>query len=116
MKRILRTIAIIGLSSLFICIFSTQAFAQSKKPIILTFKDAIYLALRNNPDLESAELDRVTDKYALVVAKNQFEPRVDMQASYDRGWTTTNDDVTNLRTKNMTRTTNINPTISSISK
>ena len=40
------------------------------RPVILSLKDAIFLALRNNPFVENAELDRVTQKYALVAAKN----------------------------------------------
>lgn|GEM_PF-6019660 len=40
----------------------------------MTMRDAVFLALRNNPDLISAELDRVTDKYALILARNQYMP------------------------------------------
>lgn len=112
MKRIIHAITITGLSLLLISLFSLPAFAQSNPPLVLTFKDAIYLALRNNPALESAELDRVTEKYALVVAKNQFEPQVDLKASYNRTLTTTNDATTDERTKSIGRTTDITPTIS----
>lgn len=43
------------------------------KPQTLSLQEAILLALRNNPDVENAELQRVIDKFALVVARNEFE-------------------------------------------
>jgi len=56
-------------------------------PKKLSIKEAILLALRNNPDVESAELQRVVDKFALVVAHNAFEPQFDIggNVSYQRG-------------------------------
>ena len=111
MKRIIQNVLLIGLSPLIVFTFSPQTFAQSKKTMILTFKDAIYLALRNNPDLESAELERVIQKYVLVVAKNAFEPQYGLEASYDRGWQTINNATTDVRTKTISRSTNIQPTV-----
>lgn len=59
------------------CIFLPMlAYAQSAtKPLFLTMKDAIFLSLRYNPNVQSAELQRVADKFAVAVAKNQFEFR-----------------------------------------
>ncbi len=111
MKRKIRAIINLGLISLPIVAISFPLYAQSKKPLTLTFKDAVYLGLRNNPSLESNELDRVTQKYALVVQKNKFEPQYTLTSSFNRTWTTTNNAATNLRTKSMTRTTNINPAV-----
>lgn len=42
---------------------------------MLTLHEAILLALRNNPDVESSELQRVVDKYAVLEARNAFEPQ-----------------------------------------
>lgn len=42
----------------------------------LSLKEAILLALRNNPDVESSELQRVVDKFGLEVAHNQFYPQI----------------------------------------
>jgi outer membrane protein len=50
-------------------------------PTVLTLDDAIYLALRNNVDLQSAELDRINQKYSLVIAKHQFEPQYKLGAA-----------------------------------
>lgn len=48
---------------------------QSSKPIVLTLYDAIFLALRKNPTIENAELDRIIQKYSLVAVQNTFEPQ-----------------------------------------
>jgi outer membrane protein TolC len=57
----------------------SNSFAAS--PTVLTLDDAVYLALRNNVALQSAELDRINQKYDLVVAKNQFEPQYTLGAT-----------------------------------
>lgn len=44
-------------------------------PKTLTLQDAILLALRNNPDVFSSQLQRVVDKYALEVAYYNYEPQ-----------------------------------------
>ena len=53
----------------------------------LSLKEAILLALRNNPSVESAELQRVEDKFALEVARNAFVPQwsIGGSATYDKG-------------------------------
>lgn len=53
----------------------------------LTLRDAIVLALRQNPQIRSAELQRIVDKYALEVARNQFWPQYsfDTSATYSNG-------------------------------
>jgi outer membrane protein len=48
---------------------------------IITLKDAVFLALRNNPDVRSAEIQRIADKFALVLAKNQFQPQYTLTGS-----------------------------------
>lgn len=47
----------------------------------LSLKEAILLALRNNPDVESSELQRVEDKFALEVAHNAFVPQFSVTGS-----------------------------------
>ncbi len=46
-----------------------------RQPKRLSLKEAILLALRNNPDVESSELQRVVDKFALEVAHYAFMPQ-----------------------------------------
>ncbi|MCH9744322.1 MAG: TolC family protein [Gammaproteobacteria bacterium] len=48
-------------------------------PKMLTLRDAILLALRFNPDIKSSELQRVVDKFAVVVARNKFEPKYSLE-------------------------------------
>lgn len=47
----------------------------------LSLKEAILLALRNNPDVISEELTRVTDKFALEMAYYNFQPQYSLTAS-----------------------------------
>lgn len=60
---------------------------HSDKTPILTLRDAIYLAMRYNTTIQSAELQRVLDKFSLIVARNQFYPQVSLtgQALYQNG-------------------------------
>lgn len=41
---------------------------------LLTLRDAIWIALRNNPDVKNDEVQRILDKFALAVARYNFEP------------------------------------------
>lgn len=45
---------------------------QSNK--VLRMQDAILLALRNNPDIQSADMQRVLDKFNFILAKRAFSP------------------------------------------
>lgn len=47
----------------------------------LTLREAILLAMRMNPSVRSAEIQRVADKYALEVAHNQFAPQYTFTAN-----------------------------------
>lgn len=42
-------------------------------PLHLSLKEAILLALRYNPNIQNAELDRVIQRYQLRLAENEFE-------------------------------------------
>ena len=46
---------------------------ESKKVLKLSLREAILLALRYNPNIQSAELDRIIQRYQLRLAKNEFE-------------------------------------------
>lgn len=49
----------------------------------LTLQEAVLLAMRNNPDVKNAELDRVVDKFALAVARNAFWPQYSVTGKAD---------------------------------
>jgi outer membrane protein len=53
---------------------------------ILSLKEAIFLALRYSPNIQSAELQRIIDKYGLRLAQNAFEVQYALNgsASYTR--------------------------------
>lgn len=63
---------------------STQEVLPPKQ---LTLHDAVLLALRNNPQIQSARLQRVVDKFTLEVARNEFLPRYKVagDATFARG-------------------------------
>ncbi len=48
---------------------------ETRPPEVLTLRDSIFLALRNNPTVINSELQRIVDKFAVIVARNQFEPQ-----------------------------------------
>ncbi|MDP3561537.1 MAG: TolC family protein [Legionellaceae bacterium] len=46
---------------------------KTKKSLHLSIRDAVLLALRYNPNIQNAELDRVLQRYQLRLAQNEFE-------------------------------------------
>ncbi|MBJ7223267.1 MULTISPECIES: TolC family protein [unclassified Brenneria] len=50
--------------------------------IDLTLSDAIYLSLRDNRVIRSAYLDRVAQKFDLLVAEDRFTPKLVLSGSY----------------------------------
>jgi len=53
----------------------TLALPSTKKPLHLSVREAILLSLRNNPNIRSADLGRVMDKFSLLVAHNAYMPQ-----------------------------------------
>jgi outer membrane protein TolC len=51
----------------------TSPTSHSKKKLYLTLREAILLALRYNPNIQNAELDRIIQRYQLRLAHNEFE-------------------------------------------
>lgn len=51
----------------------TSPNASSKKVRYLHLREAILLALRYNPNIQNAELDRIVQRYQLRLAENEFE-------------------------------------------
>ncbi len=50
-------------------------------PKTLSLQEAILLAIRNNPKIKNSELQRVVDRFALEVARNQFLPKYSFPVS-----------------------------------
>lgn len=55
--------------------------SRNKKLHQLSIKEAILLALRYNPNIQNAELDRVIQRYQLRLANNEFELQYALGAS-----------------------------------
>lgn len=51
----------------------TAPKARPGKTLHLSLRDAILLALRYNPNIQNAELDRIVQRYQLRLAQNEFE-------------------------------------------
>jgi outer membrane protein TolC len=51
----------------------TSPSPKNKKVLLLSLREAILLALRYNPNIQNAELDRIIQRYQLRLAQNEFE-------------------------------------------
>lgn len=90
-----------GLAALFI--FPTASVADAPLPVSaptralpytppslsdplvsLTLGDTIYLALRNNPAIRSAYLQRILDKFDLQIAEDAFHPKLTLRSGFMR--------------------------------
>ncbi|HYH20988.1 MAG TPA: TolC family protein [Azospirillum sp.] len=56
--------------------------AAEGKAVKLTLPEAVYLGLRQNRQIRSAYLQRVVDKYNLLLAENEFRPQGSIVAGY----------------------------------
>lgn len=59
----------------------TSPAARKKKSVRLSEREAILLALRYNPNIQNAELDRIVQRYQLRLANNEFELQYALGAS-----------------------------------
>lgn len=57
------------------------SFAQGKEPIKLSLNEAILLAVRSNPNVQSSQLSYLAQKFNLYVEEWQFYPHYAFQAS-----------------------------------
>jgi outer membrane protein TolC len=57
--------------------------ARPAEPLPLSVADSVFLALRNNRNIESAYLDRVIQRFNLKVAEDTFVPDLNIDSSID---------------------------------
>jgi outer membrane protein TolC len=57
----------------------SQPALNDQPPQQLTMEEAIALAIRYNPNVKSSELQRVLDKYSVILAQNAFRPQYQLQ-------------------------------------
>ncbi|MBI5447449.1 MAG: TolC family protein [Gammaproteobacteria bacterium] len=74
----------------------------------LSMREAVLLALRYNPSIQSQELQRVVDKFALRVAENNFELQYALTASGQYGRSITNNISIYSSGTQVTQTTTLN--------
>lgn len=94
-----RASLIITISTLTV-LFGSLSWAEGEP--MLSLQEAIYLALRFNPDVQNQEIQRVVDKYNLRVAQNRFELQYALQASVNQTSTRRNGSVTSSRNTTVT--------------
>lgn len=73
MRKMILLLISLGLT--FVCTLTVAQNKRSNRVKTLTLKDAILLAVRCNPEVRSEELQRISDKYSLEVARNEFLPQ-----------------------------------------
>lgn len=61
-----------------LCLLSAATYASTRE---LTLQDAIYLAVRQNPNVQNAQLAHVLQTYAVEIQRWQFEPHYSFQAT-----------------------------------
>ncbi|MHB1947533.1 MAG: TolC family protein [Gammaproteobacteria bacterium] len=61
-------------SLFFFCSLTAYGAAQSHPTVTLSLKEAILLAIRENPSVQQAQLNLIQQKFALEVAHWQFQP------------------------------------------
>lgn len=83
---------------------SLSLLAQTLQTHTLTLHEAILLSLRNNPTVQSAELDRVVQKYELFVQQKEFRPKYSLDASFDHTSSTIDGNHSHLNQINVTPT------------
>lgn len=57
-----------------------------QQPLHLSLRDAIYLSLRYSPEIQSAELDRVLNRYQLILQENHFELQYTLDGGANKSW------------------------------
>lgn len=55
----------------------------SDRTLNLTLDEAVYLGIRQNRDIRSAYLGRVSDKFSLKVIQNQYDPQVSLSGRFN---------------------------------
>lgn len=59
---------------------------NNEAPFFLSLRDAIYLSLRYNTQLQSTELDRIVQRYSVRMAKNKFEFQYALDGAGNWNW------------------------------
>ena len=75
----------IWLGAIIFILFENFSYANSTKPITLSLKEAILLAVRSNPNVQQSQLNYVSQKFNLWVQQWQFYPHYAFEASVTKG-------------------------------
>src|SRR5580700_270082 len=71
--------------SLIVFCFIHNAAAYENKPVTLSLDDAIMLAVRSNPSVQTSRLDYVLQKFSLYVQQWQFTPHFSFSVTANAG-------------------------------
>lgn len=87
MRKLGSALVIFGLLFYHFAATAEQVLAPNREATHLTLKETILLALRYNPNIQSAEINRVIEKFNLRVAFNEFELQYALTANAHHSWT-----------------------------
>ncbi len=84
MIKLIIKITLLSLLVLNSSIVSAAQLTNSKTPQMLSLNEAVLLALRFNPNVQSGEIQRILDKWSLAAAQYQFQWQYSLtgQAAY----------------------------------
>lgn len=68
-------------------IFTTLCFAATKDDCTLSLDEAILLAVRSNPNVQTQRLTNITQKFSLFIEEWKFTPQYHLQSSLTAGRT-----------------------------
>lgn len=91
---------------IIIC-FLTLDSTAAPLPKQFTLKEAILIALRYNPNVRNAELERIIDKFGLEVAKNAYELRYALIGTAQSSETRTSGQDSSARSLNIAPSTSL---------
>ncbi len=84
-KNIFKIILLISFLCNCCLAFADQTINNKKPTLMLSLNDAVLLALRFNPSVQSGEIQRIVDKWSLAAAQYQFQWQFSLsgQAQYN---------------------------------
>lgn len=87
--------------------FSFIVYAENNNPVVLTLRESILIALRYNPQVQSGEIQRVLDKFALRVAFWNYEPQYAINGAVGYSKTVSSGTLSESDSQNLTPTVSL---------
>ncbi len=110
MKTILIKIGLFlaGCSVALSCLAASNLLFSEGVPKKLSLEEAILLALRYNTSIQNSEIDRISQKFSLRAAANEFEVQYALTAAYNASQTRANGESSGTDLSNVSPTVSLN--------